>query len=61
MTYQIFSGSDRWIKLAVPVFVVLLIFLLFAFRGSIATAQNEESRQYAEQTSMELTYYGFNP
>ncbi|MGB3977335.1 MAG: hypothetical protein WBM02_04050 [bacterium] len=61
MTYRISSGSDRWLKLAVPVFIVLSIFLLLAFKGSIATAQNEETNQQLEYTSMELTYYGYNP
>ncbi len=61
MTYRIFSGSDRWIKLAVPVFLILSIFLLFAFKSSIVAAQNEETNQCVEYTSMELTYYGYNP
>jgi hypothetical protein len=61
MTYRVFSRSKKWIRIALPLFLIVGSFLFVAFNKTIATAQHEENQQYSERTSMELAYYGYNP
>ncbi len=61
MTYRIFSGSAKWMRIALPLFLVAAAFLFFAFKGTISAAQHEEVQSYSSMTSIELTFYGYNP
>lgn len=60
MTHRIFNQSSRLIKIAVPVFIMVAVLLVYAFRGTIATAQIEKQGEESETSTIELVYLGYN-
>ena len=61
MTYRITNQTGMLVTLALPVFLLVVIILSFAFHGTFEAAERDAKNSRVETSSMEKAYMGLNP